>query len=156
MMTQFPNMRDDAIEKGCVMTDDEQGHLRVQEELLEPALGGLIKMVGRFVQHEDIRVREQQMRQSDAHAVPSRKFFNQPVEVDFSKPESHQNALRFILWILVPMSGIQDRFPGNGFEFLRQIANVESRTLTDRPFVRRFFTENHAKERRLSRAVRSD
>ncbi len=54
-------MGDDTIEKRRVVADEQQRHFRIQEELLEPALGRFVQVVGRLVEHEDIRVGQQQM-----------------------------------------------------------------------------------------------
>jgi len=65
MVPQVPDMGCDAIQEGRVVTDDEECHAGVQQELLEPALRRLVQVVGRLVQHQDVRVGQQQVGKGD-------------------------------------------------------------------------------------------
>jgi len=59
VMPQLPDMRDDTVEKGRVVADDQQRHVRVEQKLFKPALRGFVEMVGRLVEHQYVGVREQ-------------------------------------------------------------------------------------------------
>ena len=50
MVPEIPDMSHDTIEKRRVVADDQQRHLRVQQEVLEPALRRFVQVVGRLVE----------------------------------------------------------------------------------------------------------
>ena len=77
-ITEFPDMRGDAVQKFGVVRDDEEREIRVEEKPLEPALGRLVQVIRRFVQHEHVGVRQQQVREGDTHAVSAGKVLNRP------------------------------------------------------------------------------
>ena len=96
------------------------------------------------------------MRQRDPHAVASGQVLDRSREIGFSETQSGENAFGFMLRVQVSVRGIQHGVPGDGFQFLREIADAQSRAFADGAFVRRFLAKNHAKERRFSDAVRPD
>ena len=99
---------------------------------------------------------KQQMGQCDPHAVAARQLVHRTAEVRLAESQPGQNTLGFVLRILVAVRGIQHRFPGDGFELLRQIADAQARPLADRAFVRRFLAQESSEERGLAGAVGSD
>ena len=143
MVPEVPDMGDHTIEKRRVVTDNQQGHLRIQEELLEPALRRFIQVVGRLVEQQYVRVGQQQMRQGDAHPIATGQLFDLTAEVQLRKSQSHQDAFRFMFGIQIAMGGVQHGLARNGFEFLRQVADAKTRTLADGSLVRRFLLEDH-------------
>jgi hypothetical protein len=78
------------------------------------------------------------------------------MKINLRKPQAHQDALRFVLRVLIAMCGIKDRLTRNRFQFLREVADPKARPLADRAFVRRLFTKDYAKECCFPGAVWSD
>ena len=56
------------------MRDDNHRAVAVVQRLLQPANGVDVQVVGRFVEQQDVRVREQRLRQQDAQ-LPARGDF---------------------------------------------------------------------------------
>ena len=148
-------MGDDAIQKRRVVADDQQRHLRTQEELLEPALRRFVQVVGRLVEHQHIRVGQQQMRQGDPHPIAAGQLFDRTAEVDLRKSQPHENTFGFMFGVQIAMGGVQHRLARNRFQFLREVADAETRTLADGSLVRRFFPEDHPEESGFAGAVGS-
>ena len=155
MVPEIPDMGDNTIEKRRVVADEQQRHLRVQEELLEPALRRFIQVVGRLVEQQDVRVGQKQMRQRHAHSIATGQFLDRTTEIDLRKSQPHQDAFRFMFGIQIAMGGVQHGLARNSFEFLREVADAETRTLADGSLVRRFLPKDHPEERGLAGAVGS-
>ena len=143
------------IEKRRVVADDQQRHFRVQQELLEPALRRFVQVVGRLVEQQHIGISQQQMRQGDTHPIAAGQLFDLTAEVDLRKSQPHENTLGLMFGIEIAMGGVQDGLARDGLEFLREVADTETRTFANGSFVRRFFFENHPEERGLAGAVGS-
>ena len=155
MVSEIPDVSHDTIEKRRVVADDQERHLRVQEELLEPALRRFVQVVGRLVEHQHIRVGQQQMRQGDAHPIATGQLFDLTTEVDLRKSQPHENSFGFVFGIQIAMGGVQHGLARDGFELLREVADAETRTLADGPLIRRFLPEDHPEEGGLAGAVGS-
>ncbi len=146
----------DAVQKSGVMADDQNGQRGFEQELFEPGLRSLVQVVRRLVEHEHIGIREQQVRQRDAHPVAAGERFDGAVEVRLREAQSRQDALGFMFRILVAMGGIQDRLPGEDFQFLREISDPQAGALSDCALIRRFLAQDHAEQRGFPGAVRTD
>src|SRR6185369_11280032 len=96
------------------------------------------------------------MREGDTHPIAAGQFFNLTAKVDFRKSQPHEDAFGFVFWIEISMGGVQHGFARDGFEFLREIADAETRTLPDLPLVRRLFLEDHSEEGGLAGAIGAD
>ena len=57
--------------------------------------------------------------------------------------------------VQIAMGGVQHGLARDSFEFLREVADAETRTFADGSLVRRFLREDHPEERGLAGAVGS-
>ena len=103
-----------------------------------------------------VGIGQQQMGQCDPHAVAARELVHRTRKIRLAESQPGEDAFGFVLRILVTMRGIERRFPGDGLEFLRQIADAQARPLADRAFIRRFLAQDHLKERGLACSVGAD
>ena len=64
-------MRADGVQKVTVMADhdDEAGVLVIQNEVFQPVDGLNVEVVGRLVEHDDVGLSKQRLRQQHLHLV---------------------------------------------------------------------------------------
>jgi hypothetical protein len=107
-------------------------------------------MVGRLVEHQHVGIGQEQMGQCDPHPIATRELVNRTGKICVAESQPGEDAFGFVLRILVAMRRIERRLAGDGFEFLRQIADAKTRPLSYRPFIRRFLAQDHFEQRRLA------
>ena len=71
---QLHDARGHGIQKSAVVRDDNHAAFVGQQQLLQPANGGQIQMVGRLVQQQHIRLRHQRLGQRHALLAAARKL----------------------------------------------------------------------------------
>ena len=86
LVPDLDNLVDGHVEKIAVVRDQHKGIGIVAEIFLQPVAGFEIKMVGRLVQQQQVRLLQQQFGQRDAHLPAAGKFFGLPVQSSFRKP----------------------------------------------------------------------
>jgi hypothetical protein len=138
------------------MADDQDREGRAQQKVLEPPLGGLVEVIGRLVQKNDVRGGQEEMRQGHPHAEPAGERLQRPVELRLGKPEPGQNALGLMLRVVPPMCGVQHGLSGDRLEVLGQVTDAKPRALADPAAVEVLFPQDQAKERRLPHTIGAD
>ena len=86
-MTDFPDVRGQAIKKFRIVADDEHGHFRGEEKGFEPGLRGFVQVVRGLVQQQHVGVRKQQMPESHPHTIAAGEGLQGSMPVRLSKSE---------------------------------------------------------------------
>ena len=151
------------VQKLAVVRDHQDRAGIPLQILLEPAQDLQIEVVGRLVEHQQIRLLGEQPREVGAHdpaaAERARGFF----KIRLLERQSLQDALG--LWFK-GMSGVfvlgvrggqgKDGFVARRGALLRQEAQRGAPVQDDTAFVRRVFLEDEREQRRFPRAVGTD
>ena len=72
--SKFQRLRAGRIQEGAIVADDQRGLVEIPQKMLQQNLGPHIKKVRRFVQHQQIRVMQQQRGQLDSRLPSAREF----------------------------------------------------------------------------------
>ena len=93
-----PDLRDlvdHHVEKITVVRDQHQGVRIIVQIFFQPVARFQIKMVGGFVEQQQVGFLQQQLGQRQPHLPAAGKFFGLPLPVFFAKAQPHQDASDF-------------------------------------------------------------
>ena len=94
------------IDKGPVVTHQNDGTRRLRQELFQPLYRLNIQMVGRLVKQQHIRFLKQDLRQFDTHSPTARELRGRTFKVCAQESESHQRPFYLRLIVLSPQHHI--------------------------------------------------
>ena len=96
LVPDLDNLVDGHVEKIAVVGDQHKSVGIVAEIFFQPVAGFEIKMVGGFVEQQQVGLLQQQLGQRDAHLPAAGKFFGLAGPVFFAKPKpgEHRADLR--------------------------------------------------------------
>ena len=78
-VVQIRHVRTDHVQEVTVVRDDDHGAVAIVQRLLQPADGVDVQVVRRFVEQQDVRVREQRLCQQHAQLPAGRHFAHRAV-----------------------------------------------------------------------------
>ena len=107
----------DRVEKCAVVGNDEQGAGVIRKVALEPAECFEVKVVGRFVEHEQVRFHDEQACKMRAHDPAAAHRAGRPVKIRFTKGEPGQDTFRPRLQIVA----VQFHKDGCGLMMFRRV-----------------------------------
>ncbi len=87
-------MGDAAIEHFPVVADDQHGVGVFLQIALKPGRALKVEIVGRLVEQQKIRFREQDARNRGAHAPAAGELFRRSIEIGVAEPQTHQDFRR--------------------------------------------------------------
>ena len=91
----FDDADADGVEKCAVVGDDEDGAAIIREVILEPAESFKIEVVGRFVEHEEVRLHHQQACQVGAHDPAAAHGAGGAMMIALAEGQTSQDPLGF-------------------------------------------------------------
>ncbi len=145
--------RTEARHEFAVMARHDEVAGKPAEPFLEPDDGFHVKVVGRFVHEEDVRIEHEYAGKGDAHFPAARKIFHGFAETYGTDPESGKHCFGAVFEVVaVPMEKFTLQFPvyvhfgvaeGNGgrighavFELCQFFADLEDRAGTGENLVK--------------------
>ncbi len=166
-VANLQNMRDKLVEEIAVVRN-HQNRARISPQIfLEPLQRFQVEMIGRLVQHQQVRLLRQQPRQMRPHHPSAAHLPQRPVEILLPKTQPGQNALGLGLALitiqLIVMSvrlkidgQFQHRFIPRRRAFLGQMPDRDILLELNRPRIRRIRLEDQRKQSRFPRPIGPD
>mmetsp|Transcript_7918 Transcript_7918/g.19253 ORF Transcript_7918/g.19253 Transcript_7918/m.19253 type:complete len:402 (+) Transcript_7918:749-1954(+) len=101
-----PNLNDArerrACEEGLLVCHEHHGAVVARHVAPQPRLGGGVEVVGRLVEEEHVRLREEEPRQRDLHLPPAREVGAELREVVLAEPEAREHRGNLLLDVVAP------------------------------------------------------
>src|SRR5205814_1249868 len=82
----FGNLVDGYVEEVTIVRDQHKGVGVIRQIFFQPVASFKIKMVGGFIEQEQVRLLQQELGQGNSHLPATGEFIRMPMPVFFGKP----------------------------------------------------------------------